>query len=77
MGWDSGWEVQQLLGVPRIQVVFKFILLWLGLVSLTDCDMKTSVASTHGVKGKKRNLPREENKAFCRRHACLLYFIGH
>lgn len=36
-----------------------------GLVwfySQTAYDMKTSVTSTHGVKGKKRNLPREEKK---------------
>lgn len=80
VGWDSEWEGQQLLGVLGVQVFFKFTLLWLGLVSLTDgCDKKTSVTSTHGVKGKKRNLPREKKKkTFLRKTFSRfpLYFIG-
>lgn len=36
VGWDSEWEVQQLLGVLRVQVFFTLTLVWLGLVLLTD-----------------------------------------
>lgn len=73
VGWDSEWvepcgRFNSSLGFSGSK--FSSSLHYSGLVwfySQTGCDMKTSVTSTHGVKGKKRNLPREGKKSFSER----------